>query len=97
MAALNGQGVTNLIPTFAPGQILRFSLSQGFNLDKKKDDVVLTPMQFDVSAEYEAAGQEFSDVYHVDMSPFLNTHTPRTTPEILEQIEKRLEKIASTR
>lgn len=89
------EAFNQVIQIFAPGEKLRFDLAQGFNIDVVKDGRNLTPKHFSISATYESNGRKYADTFHIDVGPYMHTHTRKTASENLEIIAKHLEKIAS--
>lgn len=89
------EAFSQTIRTFAPGEILRFDLAQGFNIDRRSGDRNLTPKNFVVSATYNSNKHKYTETYHIDIAPYMHTHPRKSTSEYLEIMSKALEKIAS--
>ncbi|MEE2951066.1 hypothetical protein SAMN06297251_110102 [Fulvimarina manganoxydans] len=77
----------NEIPQLAPGECLRFALSQGFNLDKFHESRALTPKIFCIKAEYDYNGNRRTSEHTVDLNSLMGNSFERTVSERLLEIE----------
>jgi hypothetical protein len=73
-------------PSFGPGEEVFLMLSQGFNLNKKEEGKLVTPLQFKITAAFEFGGQGFSSEHEIDLAAYMKTSQDRS--EILEELEK---------
>lgn len=83
------------IPVLAAGGAIVIDLAQGFNLDREQDGKVLTPLEFNIALSYSSNDNKlFEETVPIDLSPYMQTHTPLSSSESLALIEKHLKKIA---
>jgi len=80
------------IDSFPPGTELLFGLGQGWVLFGKDTKEEITPVRFSITATYEFAGQQVSEVSRIDLRPYMGTegeHDP--VVEELERMRKIME------
>ncbi|MCO5132787.1 MAG: hypothetical protein M9908_00215 [Phyllobacteriaceae bacterium] len=90
----NFSAFKNPIASMAAGEKMTFDLSQGFNLNKSEDGVLLTPMEFEISTRYKFGEVIYCEKQIIDLNPYMSSLAVKTPLEHLEQIEKHLKKIA---
>jgi hypothetical protein len=69
----NFHAFNEVIPTFAAGSELHIVLSQGFNLAKTLDGKMLTPMEFNIRAQYDYLGDHFDEEFRFDLRHYMKT------------------------
>ena len=74
------------IPSFGPDEEIFILLSQGFNLDKKNGETLITPYEFNIDTQYEFAGKTFKHRHEINLHAYLMTSQDRS--ELLDELEK---------
>jgi hypothetical protein len=82
----NMTAFSNCIDCFPPGAELVFALGQGWVIFGKDANIDVTPMQFNISAQYEYMEKKFKELNRIDLRPYLHTE-PEHNP-IVEELEK---------
>lgn len=99
-AAVSGTNLRDMIafskeiPTLAPGEGLRFNLTQGFNVDTTIDGKNLTPSAFSVRARYDGLGRRYDEVRVVDFMPYMGTHNPLSAAEALRRLDETIKTLS---
>lgn len=80
------------IATFAAGEAFEVDLSQGFNINVKKNGENISPDRFDIEATYSSGQTRYSERFAIDLRPYMGTRGAYTVVEELGEIRKVLEK-----
>lgn len=82
------------IAHFAPREKFSFYLSQGFNMDNKKDGINRTPPSFTVSASYSFRNNRYDEKYLIDTQPYNDIAALKKAEDHLQDISNNIAKIA---
>tara|TARA_R100000365_G_C2742300_1_gene70968 strand:- start:55 stop:738 length:684 start_codon:yes stop_codon:yes gene_type:complete len=82
---------------FAPKEKLSFYLSQGFNMENKRDGIDRTPSVFTVSATYGFRDKKYEESYVIDTTPYDGVAALKKTEDYLSDIAKSVHELAKRR
>jgi hypothetical protein len=89
----NNPAFQNTIALYGAGEKLAFDLTQGFNVDTKKDGQNVTPSKFEITTEYEFNQEVYKDKFKIDLQNYFGANVPKTTAEHLGKISETAQKI----